>query len=98
MRKYCCIMGVWVDSSDEPVCTSMVIFLRDQSIAGNCEMMIECERYPDASPLHDHEAGGVYRGQLMQIGAPEVFPALLQIAQVARKYLYRTALVDRRFP
>ena len=35
--------------------------------------------------LHDHEAGCVDRGQFVEIGAPEIFPRPLQIAELARK-------------
>lgn len=43
-------------------------------------MMIERVGQPYSRPLHDREAGRIDGGQLVQVGAPEVVPRLLQIA------------------
>src|SRR5438876_5796720 len=51
----------------------------------NCEVMIKRVGETYSRTLHDHEAGCVDRGQFVEIGAPEIFPRPLQIAELARK-------------
>src|SRR5262249_34652063 len=62
------------------------------------EVMIERIGEPDARPFHDHEAGRVDGRELVQVGAPEVVPGLLEIAQLAGKHLDGSGLIERLLP
>jgi len=42
--------------------------------------MVERIRQPYARPFHDREAGGIDGRKLVQVGALEIVPGLLQIA------------------
>lgn len=72
--------------------------LRDQSVTGNREVMIERERKPNARALHDDKAGRIHCRQLVQVGASEIFPGLLQIAQLAGKDIDGSGRRDRALP
>jgi hypothetical protein len=61
------------------------IELSHHSESDNCEVMIKRVGETYSRTLHDHEAGCVDGGQFVEIGAPEIFPGPLQIAELARK-------------
>ena len=74
------------------------ILLCHQPETDHGEVMIERVCKPNTLALHDREAGGVDRRELVQVGASEVFPRLFQIARLAGKNRYGSRLIDCLFP
>ena len=60
--------------------------------------MIEREGEANARALHDGKARRIDRRKLVQVGAPEIRPRQLQIAQLAGKNPDRAGFIDRLFP
>ena len=64
----------------------------------NGKVMIQGICKPNSGTLHDREAGSIDRRQFVQISASEVFPGLLQIAQLAGKEFYGVRPIDGFLP
>jgi len=72
--------------------------LSNHAKSNDGKMVVERVGQPYAGAFHDHEAGGIDGRQLVQIGAPEIRPGLIEVTRLAWEDSHGSQLIDRLFP